>query len=46
MTSTTIDDGAKREILKMDTRGRVQITLERREALLDEFDRKRLIWTI
>ena len=39
MTSTTSDDGAKGAILKVDARGRVQITFERREALLDEFDR-------
>lgn len=39
MTSTTSRNGGKNEILKMDARGRVQVTLERREALLDEFDR-------
>jgi hypothetical protein len=39
MTSTTSRNGGKSEILKMDARGRVQVTLERREALLDEFDR-------
>jgi len=35
MTSTTV--GA--EILKQDDRGRVRLTLERREALLDEFEK-------
>lgn len=39
MTSTTNRNGGKAEILKVDARGRVQVTLERREALLDEFDR-------
>lgn len=39
MTSTTSRNGGKGEILKVDARGRVQVTAERREALLDEFDR-------
>jgi hypothetical protein len=39
MTSTTSRNGGKGEILKVDARGRVQATAERREALLDEFDR-------
>jgi len=39
MTSTTSRNGGKSEILKVDARGRVQVTAERREALLDEFDR-------
>ena len=39
MTSTTSRDGEKGEILKTDARGRVQVTAERREALLDEFER-------
>ena len=39
MTSTTCRNERKGEILKMDARGRVQVTAERREALLDEFDR-------
>ena len=39
MTSTTNRDGEKGETLKMDARGRVQVTAERREALLDEFER-------
>jgi len=39
MTSTTSRSGGKSEILKVDARGRVQVGEERREALLDEFDR-------
>ena len=39
MTSTTSRNGGKSEILKVDARGRVQVTAKRREALLDEFDR-------
>ena len=39
MTSTTSRNGGKSEILKMDARGRVQVSAERREALLEEFDR-------
>jgi len=38
MTSTTV--GA--EILKQDNRGRVRVRLERREALLDEFEKSAL----
>ena len=30
---------AKTEVLKQDTRGRVRVSMERREALLDEFER-------
>ena len=39
MTSTKRDDDIKHEILKVDSRGRVQVSLDRREALLEEFDR-------
>lgn len=35
MTSTT----AKAEVLKQDSRGRVRVPVERREALLEEFER-------
>ena len=38
MTSTS----AGAEILKQDKRGRVRVTLERREALLDEFEKSAL----
>ena len=30
---------AKTEVLKQDVRGRVRVSAERREALLDEFER-------
>lgn len=39
MTSTTSLNERKSELLKVDARGRVQVSEERREALLDEFDR-------
>jgi hypothetical protein len=39
MTSTTSRNERKGELLKVDARGRVQVSEERREALLDEFDR-------
>lgn len=42
MTSTTSRDGRKSEILKVGARGRLQISRERREALLEEFDRSGL----
>ncbi|MEZ0257047.1 MAG: IS66 family insertion sequence element accessory protein TnpB, partial [Chthoniobacter sp.] len=38
MTSTT----ASHEVLKQDRRGRVRVSRERREALLDEFSRSGL----
>ena len=39
MTSTTTADPDTPIILKSDVRGRVQLPVERREALLDEFER-------
>lgn len=33
------DDGIKSELLKVDRRGRVRVPRERREMLLDEFER-------
>jgi len=39
MTSTTKIEIRKNEILKVDSRGRVQISCERRDALLDEFEK-------
>ena len=39
MTSTTSRDGKENELLKVDTKGRVQIPPERRRSLLEEFDR-------
>ena len=38
MTSPTSTPGASVEILKQDERGRVRTSVERREALLDEFE--------
>ena len=39
MTSPTSRDGKENELLKVDTKGRVQIPPERRKDLLEEFDR-------
>lgn len=39
MTSTTNRDGKENELLKVGTKGRVQIPPERRKNLLEEFDR-------
>ncbi len=38
-SSTDLDSDPGHELLKLDSRGRVQISPERREALLEEFDR-------
>ena len=39
MTPLESTDGATAEVLKQDTRGRVRTPVERRESLLDEFER-------